>query len=321
LLEYKQYTKSGQLGIERGAKGREFEQRVYELLLNIFSKVSREQYISGKSGYVYKVDFMCDDSIIIECTLQKKRFDQYFLQFFDMKQAHPDYTFIYLTDNDFSIINSRKKEYTHNNLFPWRSFNVFTSYGFHFITLEDMDKIRDIKSSGYNSTPKAKGNIAKVLEDRMSRVLDVIKANGPCRVCTVAKILGIGQDQARIASEKLLDRGLLFKRHSYLYINEDDYALSIINRRRHWLLFKDQMIGDWILRKIKEFYAKNGYYHTREFCDFINLTYKDKKNPRLLVFRYLKKKGLVRRQIILHGKKCYLLSFHDSNQSNLLDFI
>lgn len=302
-------------------KGREFEQRVYELLLNIFSKVSREQYINGKSGGVYKVDFVCDDSIIIECTLQKKRFDQYFVQFFDMKQAHPDYTFIYLTDNDFSIFNGRKKEHTHNNLFPWRSFHVFTSFGYHFITLEDIDKIRDIKNSGYNSTPKAKGNMAKVLEDRMSRVLDVIKANGPCRACTVAKILGISQVQARIASEKLLDRRLLFKRHSYLYINEDDYVLSIINRGRHRLFFRDQMISDWILRKTKEFYTKNGYYHIEEFCDFINLTYKDKKNPGLWVYRYLKKKGLVRRQIRLHGKRCYLLRFHDSNQSNLLDFI
>jgi len=320
LLEYKQYTKAGQLGIERGTRGREFEQRVYELLLNIFSKVSREQYVSGKSGEMYKADFVCDDSIIIECTLQKKRFEQYFLQFFDMKQAHPDYTFIYLTDNDFSIINSRKKEHTHNNLFPWRSFHVFTSYGFHFIMLEDINKIRDIKNSGYNSTPKAKGNMAKVLEDRMSRVLDVIKANGPCKVVRVAKILGISQDQARIASEKLLDSGLLFRRHSYLYMNEDDYVLSMINRSKY-LLFKDQMIGDWILRKTKEFYVKNGYYHTREFCDFINLTYKDKKNPRLLVYYYLKRKSLLGHHVRLHGKNCYLLRFHDSSQSNLLDFI
>jgi hypothetical protein len=306
--------------MERGAKGREFEQRVYELLLNIFSKVSREQYISGKSGGVYKVDFVCDDSIIIECTLQKKRFDQYFVQFFDMKQAHPDYTFIYLTDNDFSIINSRKREHTHNNLFPWRSFHVFTSYGFHFITLEDIDKIRDAKDSGYNSMPKAKGNVTKIVEDRMSKALNVIKAKGSCKTSEVARILDITFGQAQTALEKLLDRGSLLRRHAYYYINEDDYAISMINRDSHWL-FRDQMIGDWILRKIKEFYAKNGYYNTREFCDFINLTYKDKKRPRMLVYHYLKKKGLVRRQIRPHGKKCYLLSFHDSNQSNLLDFI
>lgn len=133
-----------QSGKSNAETGTLFESHVERRLKELFINVRRSVSLQGHSGEIWQNDFMVNDSLILEVSVDKRseiKVNTTFLKFVDMARKHEDYKFALILESAYKKIYGKsgmeKREYI-SLLSPHRTFLAF---GFPIVLFNDVEKL------------------------------------------------------------------------------------------------------------------------------------------------------------------------------------
>lgn len=121
-----------------------FEKKVNVILKEMFADVKYNISMQGHSGEIWQLDFIVNDSLVLEVSTEKRseiKVNTTFLKFIDIKQKYPNYKFALLLENSYKKVYGRhgmEKTERLNLLAPHRTFLAF---GFAIIVLDNMKNL------------------------------------------------------------------------------------------------------------------------------------------------------------------------------------
>jgi len=118
-----------------------FEKKVNSVLHELFDDVKYNVSMEGHSGQIWQIDFVVDNSLILEVSIEKRseiKVNTTFLKFVDLARKHPNYKFALLFETPYKKIYGRPGMEKTDHLYRLAPHKTFIAFGFTILTLDDV---------------------------------------------------------------------------------------------------------------------------------------------------------------------------------------
>jgi len=281
---------------ENALRGSKFEDAVEERLKRLFPNVKRNVTIKGYSGTNWHVDFLVNDTLLAECSLQKRmstKIAETFMKFKDIQQSNPVCKGCLVVSDFHTYTSGRNKK----RRFASTGILVMTKHNYPILVADDIGKLFEFLKGNLTAAkmihpPYRIRRLAreKLINEKTDQLIQLLK-NEPLSLSAMSNLLNIPRDTLdSIIIHPLLSEGKIV-RLGYTYgIDMNSLVIARIKHGQNGDVVQNAL-NKWMENKILEYLADHYSFRTVSFAKHLGISF----NVLCHVIHKLEAQGMIRR--------------------------